>query len=335
MKKTIISAFLTVAGCLGALAQTYTNPVFSTYWGSPNINVFRDDDGKFYGFIHEGWGRLSDDLSSWADGYRVAREADHYGSYKIKHPVVRKINGKYIMYYEALNTSTNLGEAICMNVSDNPGGFYETYGGLGSGISILLHKDAMGVHSIWDPTFIQDSRNGRNFIVYTVWGVGVCAMELNADGLSVKSGAQQIRLTGEGYSQPYTYYHDGYFYLFATAYERMAPLNGWTSTMNKAIVVGRSENPEGPYVDAKGNRMLDCYHHTVMAGHPFYYTDPEKPNIVTDDAGQDWVVYNAWEVKANNVDPVMMLDKVRWVNGWPVFADGYPSYYPVSKPVIK
>ncbi|MGM9827536.1 MAG: family 43 glycosylhydrolase [Muribaculaceae bacterium] len=332
MKKLIFSALLAAAIAGGANAQTYTNPVFSTYWGSPNINVIRGDDGNYYGFIHEGWGRYSSNLADWADAYRVADEATHYGTYTIKQPSVHKVGNRYIMYYEAYNTSTNTGEAICVNVSDKPGGYYSPWGGNGSAQSIILHMSSLGIGGVWDPSYIRDPSTGRHYLIYSGSERGICAVELAADGLSIAPGAQHIQLTGLGITQPSMYYHDGYFYLFATYTEQMAPINGWTTTTNKVIVVGRSESPTGPYVDAAGRRMLDGYYHQVMAGHPFRFTDPEKPSFVTDDAGQEWVIYNAWQVGADNVDPIMMLDKVRWKDGWPVLGDGYPSYYPVARP---
>jgi arabinan endo-1,5-alpha-L-arabinosidase len=71
------------------------------------------------------------------------------------------------------------------------------------------------------------------------------------------------------------------------------------------------------------------------------WVGPGHNAVVTDDAGQDWIIYHA-------VDPAnprlangatrrpALLDKIEWVDGWPVVNEGQgPSEKPQPKPMIK
>jgi arabinan endo-1,5-alpha-L-arabinosidase len=60
--------------------------------------------------------------------------------------------------------------------------------------------------------------------------------------------------------------------------------------------------------------------------------------VITDASGQDWIVYHAVDVRRPRVKPtdeintrrVMLIDRIRWQNGWPVI-DG-PSETPETAP---
>lgn len=101
------------------------------------------------------------------------------------------------------------------------------------------------------------------------------------------------------------------------------------------VGVAISDNIAGPYVDGMGNRLLDGYFHTVMAGNAYFYDPSNLSPILTDDAGDEWVIYNAVQASASHTYPVMLLDRVRWQDGWPRISDGYPSYYPTRAPLIR
>jgi arabinan endo-1,5-alpha-L-arabinosidase len=49
-------------------------------------------------------------------------------------------------------------------------------------------------------------------------------------------------------------------------------------------------------------------------------------NIITDDAGNDWILYHAYW-KGNNYDGrCLLLDRVHWdEDGWPIIGNGTPS----------
>lgn len=321
--KKIISSIAAALVALGAsAADQYTNPVFYSDWGSPTITAFRGDDGAFYGFIYQGWGRFSNDLVNWADAYRVADDATNYGNYTLYWPNVNKVGDRYVMYYSCLTEGQANAASVAVSVSPNPASYYTPQ-------KILFTNTDMGVNGVNEPFMMTEAATGRKYLFFSSPGQGIYATELTADGLSLKNGNQKIQITSGDISAPRICLHDGYYYLFGQAQIPDAP--GKTST---DIVVGRCATLAGTYLDGKNNRLLDGYFLTVMAGNPYFYNPSNISPVITDDAGDDWIIYNAVQAGAPHSYPVMLLDRVRWQDGWPRISDGYPSYYPVKAPVI-
>ncbi len=61
------------------------------------------------------------------------------------------------------------------------------------------------------------------------------------------------------------------------------------------VVVGRSENLLGPYVDRKGKDMLDNSWELVLEGDGETFFGPGHNSIIIpDDAGTDWMIYHSY-----------------------------------------
>ena len=99
--------------------------------------------------------------------------------------------------------------------------------------------------------------------------------------------------------------------------------------------MGRATSLFGPYYDRAGGRMLDGKYHVVISNNRYFKGTGHNAEINTDDAGDEWVIYNAVQASASHTYPVMLLDRVRWQDGWPRISDGYPSYYPTRAPLIR
>jgi arabinan endo-1,5-alpha-L-arabinosidase len=57
------------------------------------------------------------------------------------------------------------------------------------------------------------------------------------------------------------------------------------------------------------------------------FNAPGHNAIIQDDAGQDWILYHAYHRSNRNKGRIMLFDKVKWENGWPVINDGQgPSF---------
>lgn len=322
MKKimtALTAAFIAVAA---NAADTYTNPVYFSDWGSPAVTAFRDADGAFYGFIYQGWGRFSRDLVNWQDAYRVADDANNYGDYTLYWPNVNKIGSQYVMYYTCLPNGQYNGASVAISISSAPASYYHPS-------KILFTKDDMGVNGVNEVFMMADRNTGAKYLFFSSPGQGIYATELTDDGLSLKNGFRKIQMTNGDITAPRLCWHDGYYYLFG-----QATINDATGKTTNDIVVGRSTGLTGEYRDGRNNRMLDGYYHTVMAGNPYFYNPSNISPIITDDAGDEWVIYNAIQAGASHSYQVMLLDRVRWMDGWPRISDGYPSYYPVKAPVI-
>ena len=66
-----------------------------------------------------------------------------------------------------------------------------------------------------------------------------------------------------------------------------------------------------------------------------YLFAPGHNSVATDDAGNDWIVYHAMPAGTRTFDRIMLIDRIRWVDAWPVVNDiGTPSSEPRRSPVI-
>ena len=61
--------------------------------------------------------------------------------------------------------------------------------------------------------------------------------------------------------------------------------------------------------------------------HPIHEMDGQ---IITDDAGQDWIFYHGYDVNTPNAGRKMYLDRVQWVDGWPQITVDKKNAYVVS-----
>ena len=324
MKMIISSLAAALVALAASAADTYTNPVFYSDWGSPTITTFRGDDGASYGFIYQGWGRYSKDMVNWQDAYRVADDAKSFGDkYALYWPNVNKIGDRYVMYFTCLADGETGGTSVAISVSSAPASHYTLQ-------KNLFTYNEMGVYGTNEPFMMADRSSGAKYLFFSSPGEGIYATELADDGMSLKNGTQKVQIANSAITAPRLCWHDGYYYLFGQA--QQASSSGKTTTN---IVVGRSATITGPYVDGMGNRLLDGYFHTVMAGNAYFYDPSNLSPILTDDAGDEWVIYNAVQASASHTYPVMLLDRVRWQDGWPRISDGYPSYDPPRAPLIR
>ena len=76
-------------------------------------------------------------------------------------------------------------------------------------------------------------------------------------------------------------------------------------------VVGRSKSVWGPYVDKQGRSMMENHHELLIRGNKRFVGTGHNSELVTDDAGQDWILYHGVDT-ANPHGRVLLLDKVEW-----------------------
>ena len=137
------------------------------------------------------------------------------------------------------------GEWTCgigVATADKPEGPFVDHG-------MMFRSNEIGVQNSIDPFYIEDG--GRK---YMFWGSfrGIYGIELTADGLKVKSGADKKQIAGTAYEGTYIHKKNGYYYLFASTGTCCEGLKSTYQT-----VVGRSSSLWGPYLDKQGRSMLD------------------------------------------------------------------------------
>lgn len=294
--------------------EIYKNPVVD--YSLPDPSVIKANDGYFYLFATEDIRNTpilrSDNLVDWEQAgtaFTNASRPNFEPKGGLWAPDINYVNGKYVLYY---SMSVWGGEWTCgigVATADKPDGPFTDHGK-------LFRSNEIGVQNSIDPFYIED--NGKK---YLVWGSfrGIYAIELSDDGLSLKPGSEKKQIAGTAYEGTYIHKRDGYYYLFASI---GSCCEGVKSTYT--TVVGRSDNLFGPYFNKQGQSMMENYHEVFIHKNAAFVGTGHNSEIVQDKKGQDWIFYHAVSL-AKPDGRVLMLDQVRWKDGWPYVNGDSPS----------
>lgn len=308
----------------------FTNPVFTDF-SLPDPDVIRADDGCFYLYATEHSTSdpmmknspvmRSKDLVHWErvgslftdDTHPQITDEEGAGIWA---PTVNRIGDNYVIYYS--QPGRNYKHAIGVATSKNPAGPFEDRGK-------LIDSNEQGVDISID-AFLYQEEDGRN---YLFWGSfrNISVIELTADGLAIKEGAVRKEVAGGQYEASYVVKKFGYYYLIVST-------GDYSKNGTYSLVAGRSKNLLGPYVDKAGEDMMAVKHEMMLKGNPdnFFSSPGHCSRIITDDAGQEWILYHAYR---HDMDyRCLMLDRVTWVDEWPVVNSGVPSCNSYVAPVF-
>ena len=310
------------------IGQTYSNPIIThTSAADPTvINV----DGTFYLYATQTnsyWIPIyfSKDLVNWEFKRSAFRNATKPnpdvlpGGGAFWAPEIRYINGKYVLYFSWAKWGDGSISYTAVATSDSPVGDFLN-------AKPLLITDDFGSNCI-DQFYYEE--DGKKYMFVGSFN-GIYVTELTDDGLSVKRGADgkpvlKKQVCGRAFEGTNIYKKGKYYYLFASI-NNCCPNNGMDSKYK--VVVGRSENLLGPYVDRKGKDMLDNSWELVLEGDGETFFGPGHNSIIIpDDAGTDWMIYHSY-VKENGAvgGRLGMLDRIVWsADGWPTIRKCVPS----------
>jgi len=322
------------------LRATYTNPVLDADF--PDPTVIRAGDGLYYAYgtqtqrdgrwiniqlarssdlIH--WNYLGDALPTkpgWA-----SQMQDFWA------PHVQRAGKRYIMYMSVKPNGSDDAHGLCLGVATaaSPAGPFTDIG----------HplKCGPGFVNI-DPMALDDPATGKHWLY---WGSGfepIKVQQLSPDRLSFARGSKPIDLVrpnGVGgafpvlVEGPWVVRHAGYFYLFYSGD------NCCGAKANYAVMIARSRSPTGPFQTLE---QATGAPHSIILQKSKRWIAPGHNSVVTDAAGQDWIVYHAVDAgrprekmsDEPNTRRILLIDRIRWRNGWPVI-DG-PSDQPQPAP---
>lgn len=292
----------------------YSNPIIRR--SLPDPTVIKADDNCFYLYATEDVRNVpiyrSKNLVDWqfvgtafSESTRPTFEEDG----GIWAPDINKIGDKYVLYY---SMSVWGGEWTCgigCAVASSPKGPFIDQG-------MMFRSNGIKVQNSIDPFYIEDG--GRK---YLFWGSfhGIYYAELSDDGLSLRKGAVPVQVAGTAYEGTYIHKKDGKYYLFASIGSCCEGLNSTYTT-----VVGRSDSLFGPYLNRKGESMMDNRHEIFIRGNDRFKGTGHNSEIVTDDSGKDWILYHGYD-KTSPGGRMLFLDQVRWNDGWPHIDNDSPS----------
>ena len=309
--------------CYFKIGITYTNPVI-TFSSAADPTVIRTEDG-FYLYATQTdkyWVPIyfSKDLVNWEfkrTAFRNATKPQIPGGGAFWAPEIRHINGKYVLYFSWAKWGDGDASYTAVATSDSPLGDFVNS-------KELLTKEDFGSNCI--DQFYYEEDNKKYMFVGSFNGIYVT--ELTDDGLSVRrneNGTPTLKkqVCGKAFEGTNIYKKNGYYYLFASINNCC---DGERSRYK--VVVGRSQDLLGPYLDKSGKDMINNAWELVLEGDGQKFFGPGHNSIIVqDDAGTDWMIYHSYVKENGEVGGRLgMLDRVLWTeDGWPYIKNCVPS----------
>src|SRR5437868_7350692 len=317
------------ASAAGATATgTYVNPILDEDF--PDPAVIHADDGYYYAYatqtLRDGhWINIqvarSADLIHWEQlGDALPKKPDWAQTTQdFWAPSVIFDGSTNFIYYSAtpdLCHHHERGHALAVATSSSPAGPF-----VDMGMPLLL---GAGFEFI-DPMAYDDPVTGKHLLY---WGSGfqpIKVQELSKDRLSFALGSNPVDLiwpNGENGSFPrlveaaWIIRHDDFFYLFYSGDNCCGP------DAEYGVMVARSRSARGPFETLEQATGVP---HSLMLQKCDRWLAPGHNSIVTDKAGQVWIVYHAIDVNRPrqtqhdeiNSRRILLIDKIEWRDGWP------------------
>ncbi len=314
---------------------TYTNPVYNLNF--PDPTVIRGHDGLFYAYA------TNSSVSGTFYRIQVARSSDlvHWTvigdalpgdpswadkDFWAPHVLFDHVRQQYYMYYSGESPDEHTGKCIGVAVSKRPEGPF-----VDIGTPLITGEGFINI----DPMAFDDPVSGKKYLYWGSAHQPIKVRELNEDRISFKQGSHAkeiITPNKEEYSKlvegAWVHYRNGKYYLFYSGN------NCCGDHANYAVMVARSKSPEGPFErlsKARGNNSSTILRksHTWLA--------PGHNSIITDDSGQDWIVYHAIrrDSSTKSQSRILLIDRLYYNDGWPVVEGSVPSSKSFSVPFLK
>lgn len=311
----------------------YSNPTYplannekkETYMADPF--VVRDDDGTYYMYCTQtevytpnllfkrGPTFKSTNMIDWT--YVSDVFADYVPTWGesgagVWAPTVIKIGDTWNFYY-SLSIASDSNPGIGVATSQTPYGPWTHYGK-------LFNSNEIGVTNSIDPFVFVDDDNV--YMAFGSYGGLISLVELTNDGLELKNGLEyqkenKVALAGfevfdmTNYEGTFILKKDGWYYLLLST---GSCCNGINSTYK--VVVSRSRNVKGPYLDSQGRDMFK-----PNRGDPVVVPSLSGAMgtghcaVINDDNDNLWMLYHGYNTKGKNPSyRVLYLDQLIFDN---------------------
>jgi arabinan endo-1,5-alpha-L-arabinosidase len=282
--------------------------VFST---GPGITFYSSKDMK-------NWtpeGRVFKGQPAWAK--KAAPTFDDH----IWAPDVQFHNGKYYLYYSVSGFGKNTsGIGVTVNKTLNPGSPDYKWEDQGMVLQSVPNRDDWNAI---DPNVIEDDKGNAWMSFGSFWS-GLKIVKLNKEwtGLAEPqewhsiasrtngaSGAGEKAGVGE-IEAPYIFKKDGYYYQFVSF-----GLCCKKADSTYHVMVGRSKQVTGPYLDKNGVDMMKGGGSPVIAGNKDWKGLGHNSAYTFD--GKDYLVLHAYETADNYLQKLKIMEMKFDAAGWP------------------
>ncbi len=239
-------------------------------------------------------------------------------------------NGFYFLYYSVSAFGKN---TSCIGVATTPTLDADSpeYNWVDHGLVIQSVPGKLNWNAI--DAQVLDDVNGEPYMTFGSFWSGLKLVKLEGDRLRLSES--DLRMTTiasriehpdappppEGYpttpgsgeiEAPFIFRRAGYYYLFASI-DRCC--RGPESTYK--VIVGRSADIKGPYLDREGKSLLEGGGTIILEGDEDWYAVGH--NSVYSFNGTDYIVYHGYEKSTSEGLPRLCINELAWDNeDWPV-----------------
>ncbi|MBN2524365.1 MAG: family 43 glycosylhydrolase [Bacteroidales bacterium] len=173
-----------------------------------------------------------------------------------------------------------------------------------------------------DPSVIIDSISGRHWMAYGSYENGLYVVELDSTTGGLKTiGDRGVRIAGRSGGRhraiegPEFSYRNSWYYLFVS-YD-------WLEDYYN-VRVGRSQNPNGPYLDINGVNMAEYSDNWPVIQKPYRFNHHEGWQgtghcSVYNDEG-NYFMFNQARPSTDIYNMVLHTRKIFWIDNWPVLS---------------
>lgn len=324
MNRTFLSLCLGAYATLALAQQSpISNPVWARDW--PDPTVWMGADSAYYS-VATGVGRVlrSTDLFHWErtdirpldrHSWGLMRSVGHH----FWAPDVAVVNGQRLMYVTLYNSAED--SHIGVLKETDPGHFRY--------VACITHSAQTGIDDTIDPEVVTDPATGRVWMFFGSVG-GIHRIELTADGLAVKDGAEYEHVAGLTIRQnpsrrrvfegSYLHHHDGYWYLFVSS--------GNYADHTYKLLVGRSRELTGEFLARNGKPMREGFATPVLHSDEGdrFYGPGHCGEIFTAADGNEYIFYHCHDTQQEHQSArPMLLSRIQWdAEGWPFVEGGKP-----------
>ncbi len=256
--------------------------------------------------------KRSTDLVTWQDAGSVFATNPAWiaqqvpGATHLWAPDIAYFNGKYHLYYSASTFGSRNSCIGHATASDLEALDFEDLG------PVICTRESDDYNAI-DPAFVVDEA-GTPWLSFGSFWSGIKLIKLDAegqrDGTDITSLASRDAVAA--IEAPYMVRRNGYYYLFVS-FDLCC--SGTASTYR--IMVGRSKDVKGPYVDAAGKPMLSAGGGSMVVLGNQRWRGPGH-NAVLTVGDEQYLVYHAYDAERGGAATLRITELLWDSAGWPV-----------------
>ncbi|MEO3749886.1 arabinan endo-1,5-alpha-L-arabinosidase [Streptomyces sp. B6B3] len=240
-------------------------------------------------------GSLFPNGASWTSSYTG-------GSRNLWAPHLSYHNGQYYCYYSASTFGSNRSAIFLATSSSGSSGSWANQG-------LVIESSSSNDYNCIDPHLAVD-QSGAWWLAFGSFWSGIKMISINPS-TGKRSGSSLYSIAGRGggaIEAPTIFRHGSYYYLFVS-FDLCC--RGADSTYR--VMVGRSSNITGPYVDRNGTAMTSGGGTEILAGHDNIH-GPGHQDVFAD-SDYDILTYHYYN---DNGTALLGINWMSWdSSGWP------------------